>query len=85
MTQLDLMPHCKLPSKGTMTWELLMALKNGQKLTPLDALNKYACLSLSQRIGELKRAGWPICSEMVEVNSGKRVACYWMPEGGSYA
>jgi hypothetical protein len=84
MTQLELMP-VRLPGKGTMTRELLMALKNGERLTPLIALQKYSCFSLSQRMGELKRAGWPICSEIVEVQSGKRVACYWMPEGESYA
>ena len=75
----------RIPHKGSMTWELLMALKRGERLTPIEALNKYACFSLSQRMGELKRSGWPICSETVEVNSGKKVSRYWMPEGGIYA
>lgn len=61
-----------------MTWELLMALKNGERLTPLSALERYRCFSLSQRMGELKRAGWPILTEMVALNSGKRVAQYRM-------
>lgn len=78
MTQLDLLAPCRVPEKGTMVYELLMALQGGERLTPLIALNKFQCLSLSQRVGELKRAGWPIVSEMVSVGSGKRVACYWM-------
>lgn len=87
MTQVEISfsPRCKVPERGTMTRELLDALKAGERLTPLMAVGRFQCLSLSQRIGELKRMGWPICSEMIQVNSGKRVACYWMPEGGSYA
>jgi hypothetical protein len=79
MTQLELMP-VRVPDSGTMTWELLNALKNGEKLTPLSALERYKCFSLSQRMGELRRSGWPIRSEMVSVNSGKKVSCYWMGE-----
>ncbi len=79
--QLDLLePRCKVPERGTMMRELLDALKAGDRLTPLIALDRFACLSLSQRIGELKRMGWPICSEMIQVHSWKRVACYWMTE-----
>lgn len=79
MNQLEL-PHIRMPVRGSMTWELLMALKRGERLTPLVALERYACLSLSQRMGELRRSGWPIVSQTVTVNSGKNVSCYWMPE-----
>lgn len=78
MTQLELVPQCRVPDRGTVSYEILMALKSGEKLTPLVALDRFRCLSLSQRVGELKRAGWPIISEMVSVNSGKRVAQYRM-------
>ena len=77
MTQTE-MTFCAAPHRGTMVYELLCALQAGEKLTPLLALEKYHCLSLSQRIGELKKQGWPILTEMVEVASGKRVACYSM-------
>lgn len=70
----------RVPEKGTMTWDLLMALKNGERLTPLTALERYRCFSLSQRMGELRRAGWPIVSRMVKLNSGKAVAEYRMEE-----
>lgn len=84
MTQTEI-KFAKVPEYGTMTYQLLRALKSGEKLTPLTALEKYQCFSLSQRMGELKRSGWPICSHMITVSSGKRVACYWMGEGDSYA
>ena len=35
-------------------------------LTPLTALNKYRCLSLSQRVGEFTKEGIPIKSEKVQ-------------------
>jgi hypothetical protein len=56
--------------------EILRALAKGERLTPLRALEQFGCLSLSQRVGELKREGWPIVSEMVDMPSGKRVAEY---------
>lgn len=76
MTQIDLLPECRVPERGTLLYEILMALKQGHKLTPLNALRMFNCLSLSQRIGDLKREGWPIKTQMVEVNSRKKVAEY---------
>jgi len=61
-----------------MSYRLLMALKQGERLTPLSALNAYQCFSLSQRVGELKRMGWPIVVRTVELSTGKRVAEYRM-------
>jgi hypothetical protein len=81
MTQLDLLaPRAHVPAAGTMIYDLLMALKRGEKLTPITALERYRCFSLSQRMGELKREGWPIKSVMVKVHSGKHVAEYFMQE-----
>jgi hypothetical protein len=56
--------------------EILRHLAKGARLTPLGALTQFNCLSLSQRIGELKREGWPIVSEMVATHTGKKVAEY---------
>ena len=47
----------------------------GLSITPLQALQKYGCLSLSQRIGEIKRDGFKVQSTMIQVG-GKRVASY---------
>lgn len=75
MTQADLV-FCEVPAEETVSGKILRHLKAGGTLTPLDALNLFQCFSLSQRIGELKRGGWPIHAEMVRVNSGKKVARY---------
>ena len=55
---------------------ILAALQNGDRLTVADALTRFGCYALSQRCGELRRAGWPIVAHMVTVPSGKRVAEY---------
>jgi hypothetical protein len=80
MTQTDLCfePSVKVPPHGSMTYELLMALKMGERLTPLSALERFKCFSLSQRMGELRRSGWPIVSQMISLPSGKKVAEYRM-------
>ena len=56
------------------------ALLRGEVLSPLIALNKYRCLSLSQRVGELKREGITVNSERVK---GAAYHIYWIdkPEG----
>jgi hypothetical protein len=79
-TSLQFDAPCKVPEYGTMTYELLAALKRGERLTPLSALERYKCFSLSQRLGELRRAGWPVRSQMVKLPSGKSVAEYWLQE-----
>lgn len=66
------------PNPDTLCGRLLAALMAGERLTPLSALERYQCLSLSQRMGGLRRMGYPVQSEMVTVASGKRVALYWM-------
>ena len=45
---------------------LRQAFLNGETLTPLTALNKYRCLSLSQRVGDFIKDGLPIKSEKVQ-------------------
>lgn len=50
-------------------------LAKGLSLTPLQAFTKFNCLTLSQRIGEIKRDGFHVEREMVCVGE-KRVARY---------
>lgn len=50
-----------------------MAMKQGERLTVGKALNEYGVYALSQRVGELKKDGWPIQSKFV----GK-VKEYWL-------
>jgi hypothetical protein len=47
-------------------------------LTVLDAMRYIKCYALSQRISELKREGFPIKKNMVVVDSGKRIAEYYL-------
>ncbi len=60
----------------TQSTMILNHLMSGNSLTPLESLNLFGCLSLSQRVGELKRAGYPIRSELIETPSHKHVARY---------
>lgn len=67
-----------IPPSGSQCHTLLLALNRGERLTVADALSRYGCYALSQRMGELRRKyGWPVQSKMIEVN-GKRVAEYWL-------
>ena len=78
MTQLELIAECRLPERGTQCYELLMAMRQGVRLTVAKALTQYGVYALSQRVGELKRKyGWPIKSRMVNVGSAT-VAEYWL-------
>lgn len=60
----------------TQTAQILAHLKTGRSITPIDALNRYGCFRLGARIYDLKQDGHNIYKEMVETDSGKRVASY---------
>lgn len=75
MTQL---PLAVVPDAETQQGKILRALQRGEYLTVAQALQHYHCYALSQRIGELKRMGWPICAESVKTESGARVARYFL-------
>lgn len=51
-------------------------LATGASINPLTAWRKLGIYRLSGRIFDLKQAGWPVKSKMVEVGKGKRVAEY---------
>jgi hypothetical protein len=79
MTQLDLLAPCRVPERGTQCYELLMAMRQGERLTVAVALSKYGVYALSQRVGDLKRKyGWPVKSRMVETNGGAHISEYWL-------
>ncbi len=44
--------------------------------TPLDALNKAGCLSLSQRCGGFRRRGLNVLDKWVHLADGRRVKAY---------
>ena len=81
MTQSDLRlePSVRIPPKGSQTYRLLLAMRNGQRLTVAKALNEHGCYALSQRCTDLRRMGWPIQSRTLKMPSGAHVSEYWLP------
>jgi len=71
--------ECRVPTKGTQAYEILMYLDQGGRLTVAKALQELGVYALSQRIGELKRTyGWPIKSRALKVGPKTYVAEYFM-------
>jgi hypothetical protein len=57
---------------------ILQALQNGERLTPLIALERFQSMSLSQTITKLKRTHPNIQSRMIATLNGKHVAEYYI-------
>jgi hypothetical protein len=57
---------------------ILVALKNGESITPLSALEHFGCLRLSARIWNLRNQGYPIVKRALTTPQGKVVAQYYM-------
>lgn len=55
---------------------ILAHLKDGNGITPMDALDLFGCFRLGARIADLKRMGYDIVTERVKVEGGKYVARY---------
>ncbi|WP_409063200.1 helix-turn-helix domain-containing protein [Brucella sp. 2716] len=59
-----------------MTAAVLDLLKSKGSLTSLEAQGVLRCRSLSKRISELTRLGWPITRVLKEDTTGQRYARY---------
>ena len=61
---------------------ILKYLQGGNSLTPLEALKLFGCFRLGGRIYDLKKAGHPIKTEIIEIKTSlfdiKRVAKYYL-------
>lgn len=55
--------------------KILEHLKQGNTITPMEALNLFGCFRLGARIWDLKDEGYNIVTE-TEENEGKRYAKY---------
>ena len=65
--------------KNNQKQRILEYLKNGNSLTPLDALQLFGCFRLSGRIWDLKRDGYDIKSTIIkDENTGKYYSKYWI-------
>tara|TARA_B100001250_G_scaffold22653_1_gene19091 strand:- start:12280 stop:12480 length:201 start_codon:yes stop_codon:yes gene_type:complete len=56
---------------------ILVALKNGERVTPLSALQNFGCFRLSARIWDLRNEGHPISKKYISTPQGKSVAEYY--------
>ncbi len=51
-------------------------LESGKSITPIEALDMFGCLSLAQRIMNLRDQGMNIKTDMVTTATGKRIGKY---------
>lgn len=58
--------------------DILEALQAGDRLTPLDALDRFDCFRLSARIYDLKKQGHNIQTRRVVTPTGKYIIEYYM-------
>lgn len=56
--------------------QILAHLKEGQTITPVEALSLFGCFRLGARIYDLKQDGHQIEKDMIETPGGARVARY---------
>ena len=68
-------PRCVVPDRDTGCGRLLRALQGGMRPTIVTAGPELGIGALSQRVGELRKMGWPIRDKRV---SGKSYVEYWM-------
>lgn len=68
--------------RATQAEQILQLLRErGERgLTPLAALELAGCMRLAAVVHRLKSEGYSISTELVEVPSGKHVACYRLHE-----
>ena len=66
------------PGADSHAGRILAALEAGNRLTPLDALDVFGCFRLGARIYDLRAMGWPVNRRMILLETGKRVAEYWL-------
>ena len=62
--------------------QILKALKAGESITPLGALERFGCFRLGARIADLKRMGYNIKCEMERGENGKRWGRYKLIDKG---
>lgn len=62
--------------RPTQANRILAYLREGHRITALEALELFQCFRLAARIHELRRDNWQISERTVETASGKRIAEY---------
>ena len=62
--------------RPTQANRILAHLRAGNRLTAIEALERFGCFRLAARIHELRREGWNVQERTVQTRGGKRVAEY---------
>jgi hypothetical protein len=62
--------------RPTQAGRILAYLREGHRITALEALELFQCFRLAARVHELRREGWNIIERTIETASGKRIAEY---------
>ena len=65
-------------SSASQAKRILEYMKEGNRITPLDALRIFGSFRLGARIADIKEMGYAVQSEFVTTESGKRVKAYWL-------
>lgn len=60
----------------TQSEQILLYLKTGARLTPIDALQRFGCFRLAARVADLRGEGHDIRTDTLVTAQGKRVAEY---------
>lgn len=60
--------------------KIMFYMLQGNKITPLEALQRFQCERLAARIADIKKRGHDVKSEFVTLPSGKRVKQYWIED-----
>ncbi len=62
--------------KITQNQQIRKHLEAGKSITPIEALDMFGCLSLAQRIMNLRDQGMNIKTDMITTGTGKRIGKY---------
>jgi len=65
-------------SSASQAKRILDYLQQGNRITPIEALEKFQSFRLGARIADIKDMGYTVQSEFVTTPSGKRVKSYWI-------
>ena len=60
----------------TQTTQILLYLKEGNKITGMDALNLFGCWRLGARIWDIKQLGFNVNRELITTSTKKVIAEY---------
>ena len=65
-------------SSQSQTSRILAYMLAGNRITPLEALNRFGCFRLPARIADIKAAGYEVRSRFVSTPTEKKVKQYWI-------